>query len=422
MNHRTAVSHLRLVAEACERYFGRRANPLCVAAYAHGEVVEGMRPDGDDAVDAASVVFALDLPPEEVPYGIESREVRGFVQHFIRVPLHWSCRPATGPIATVEVRKPVRFWSLDGVDTAVLDALAKRRLDDLPVEPDPDPADRAIEVSRALAHLRSVVDHFWEPRWRREHKGGGVYPEQHLWNAAFAYLQLIEPLTGTAAGAEPEANVPGWEREAIDRLHAAVDSGNGAAVVEALQDRPLAPVLQLAGEGLLDALAQRAGGESEAVACVTALRGRGWTGDEVLADDLEAALGRSKAERALRPVPVDLAELAECLDQSESSRAEPSRVDLGDGRTLEVPPQGSHDAYWDMKEFTTTVSDRSLRQLLDVALGGRGAFRRFREVLSAYPEERERWNVFSHERTRGRARAWLAEQGYRVAGRQSLTR
>ena len=409
MEYDAAVEQLRLVAEACERYFGRRANPLCVGAYVFGELV-----DGAPEVEAPSVVFALDLPPEEVPYGIESREVRGFVHHFVRIPLRWSCRPATGPIATPQIRNPVRFWSLDGVDEAVLDALAERRFSDLPLEPEPDPADRAIELSRTLAHLRMVVDRYWEPRWRREHKGGGVYPEQHLWNAAWAYLQLLEPLTGGPAEAKPAANVPGWDPDAIDRLRIAVDRGDGAAVLGELADRPLSPVLQLAGEGLLTALEQGVGGEAEAATCVAALRSRGWVGDDVLADDLEAALGRGDAPRVLEPVPVDLADLATSLDQSEAW-AEPSRLDLPGGETLVVQPRGSHDAYWDMKEFTTTVTDRSLRQLLDVALGGRGAFRRFREVLAAYPEERERWNVFSHERTRGRARAWLAERGYRTA-------
>ncbi|MGH8932075.1 MAG: DUF7711 family protein [Egibacteraceae bacterium] len=427
MEYGTAVEHLRRVAAACDRYFGRTTHPLCVGAYAYGELIEGAA-----RLESASVVFALDLPPEEVPWGIESREVRGFVQHFIRVPLRWSCRPAAGPIATPEIQRPVRFWSLDGVDEDVLDALAGRRFDQLPVVPDPDPADLAAELGRTLRHLRTVVDRFWEPGWRREHKGGGVYPEQHLWNAAWAYLQMLEPLSPRRDTGEPDANVPGWDRDAIARLREAVDQTDGDAVLAALEDRPLSPVLQLAGDGLLAALAQGCSGEAEAAACVAGLRAREWTGDDVLADGLDRLLAASPPAPALEPVPVDLAVLAFHLDQSEASAdahhlhlltgqiepASPPRRGRGaavDAEVLRIEPQGSHEAYWDMKEFTATVAERSLRQLLDVALGGRGAFRRFREVLSAYPEERERWTVFSGERARGRARAWLATKGYRPA-------
>jgi hypothetical protein len=52
-------------------------------------------------------------------------------------------------------------------------------------------------------------------------------------------------------------------------------------------------------------------------------------------------------------------------------------------------------------------------RLLTVALDGRGAFRRFKDVLQDWPEERELYFRFSDERRRGRAREWLADQDYR---------
>ena len=69
-------------------------------------------------------------------------------------------------------------------------------------------------------------------------------------------------------------------------------------------------VLQLAGDGLLDALAKDVEGAVELAAqCAAALRERCWDGDEDLADQLQAALGRG-ATPSLRSVPVDLEELA----------------------------------------------------------------------------------------------------------------
>ncbi|MPZ67097.1 MAG: hypothetical protein GEU83_16855 [Pseudonocardiaceae bacterium] len=61
---------------------------------------------------------------------------------------------------------------------------------------------------------------------------------------------------------------------------------------------------------------------------------------------------------------------------------------------------------------TVAVPDRADR--LTIAVDGRGAFRRFKDVLARWPGELERWYEFSNERQRGRTRAWLAGVGYRV--------
>ena len=64
-----------------------------------------------------------------------------------------------------------------------------------------------------------------------------------------------------------------------------------------------------------------------------------------------------------------------------------------------------------MEEFTGTVGAARLRDRLEVALDGRGAFRRFKNVLLDFPAERERWFAVRDERLRAAAREWLAEQG-----------
>lgn len=67
-----------------------------------------------------------------------------------------------------------------------------------------------------------------------------------------------------------------------------------------------------------------------------------------------------------------------------------------------------------MEEFIAGVRDPGRADRLDIAIRGRGAFRRFKDVLSRWPEEVERWYSFSEERQRGRARAWLRDAGYFV--------
>ena len=66
-----------------------------------------------------------------------------------------------------------------------------------------------------------------------------------------------------------------------------------------------------------------------------------------------------------------------------------------------------------MADFVATVSDDTLAGGLERALHGRRAFRRFRDELSAYPEELTRFRLITDERRRGRARTWLAGRGLR---------
>jgi uncharacterized protein UPF0158 len=81
------------------------------------------------------------------------------------------------------------------------------------------------------------------------------------------------------------------------------------------------------------------------------------------------------------------------------------------GRFLGIDPEDPHEGCRDKEEFIATVADSSLRDLLDVAIAGKGAFRRFKDVLIQAPQERERWFRFQDERVNGRLRAWLAANG-----------
>ena len=98
-------------------------------------------------------------------------------------------------------------------------------------------------------------------------------------------------------------------------MRGAVYRGDGPAVV-ALVGAQLLPgdALQLIGDGLVVALALHTRGAADlAVACVRALRVRGWDGDDELADQLGVLLGTGPTP-LLRPLPVDLEELAGVLE------------------------------------------------------------------------------------------------------------
>jgi uncharacterized protein UPF0158 len=82
---------------------------------------------------------------------------------------------------------------------------------------------------------------------------------------------------------------------------------------------------------------------------------------------------------------------------------------LAAGRLVEVERLPSSTEYGWMAEFAASLRNAHLRDLLDVALDGRGAFRRFKDALAGYRGERERWFAFREGRVREAMREWLAE-------------
>ena len=80
-------------------------------------------------------------------------------------------------------------------------------------------------------------------------------------------------------------------------------------------------------------------------------------------------------------------------------------------RFLLVPGANSRAGYADMEAFIETVAGLRLQERLRGAIRGRGAFRRFKDVLAGQPAELERWVAFRDGRARRRALAWLADEG-----------
>lgn len=190
MRYQTAVRHLRSLAEECERPNRIGDEPLLVGAYVFGDLL-----DGPDELERVQLAFVLNLPPEQVTWYADPSEGQ-WITDLLRLgklPLEWYWRPQAWPAWNHYIRGPVRFWSLDGPDEQVLDALAERRLDGLPrqwPEPAAEREQLRAEVAAAYEHLRQVEQAYWEREWRRTHKGYGVYPEDHLWRAVHGYIEL----------------------------------------------------------------------------------------------------------------------------------------------------------------------------------------------------------------------------------------
>lgn len=102
--------------------------------------------------------------------------------------------------------------------------------------------------------------------------------------------------------------------------------------------------------------------------------------------------------------------ISEYMDDEETEKLR-DKIDDNPDRYEPIPRAEPHEGYEDMEDFITTVEDEHLAELLEVAINGKGAFRRFKDALLRYPEERERWFRFKDEQMQKRALEWLDDIG-----------
>ncbi|MCK5767566.1 MAG: hypothetical protein KAH35_04240 [Candidatus Atribacteria bacterium] len=80
-------------------------------------------------------------------------------------------------------------------------------------------------------------------------------------------------------------------------------------------------------------------------------------------------------------------------------------------RYICIPERPSYEGYNLMVEFAEKVEDESLREKLSIALDGKGAFRRFKNVIADYPDYREKWFKFRDERQNKEVIEWINSIG-----------
>lgn len=200
MRYRRAVEKLRILADACSDLLRFPVEePFLRAAYIYGDVLAGK-----DPLEAPELLLVVNLPATDLPWAAEPEDCRWLADwlKLDKLGYLYRFRSREDPVTNPRVREAVRFWSLDGPDDDVLQALAERRFGDLPrvvMDEESLPRQRAAELRAALDSLRETCDRYWEPDWRRAHRGHGRYPENTLWDAVFGYLELLD-----AAGERPD--------------------------------------------------------------------------------------------------------------------------------------------------------------------------------------------------------------------------
>ncbi|MCV7366018.1 hypothetical protein CRI77_14765 [Mycolicibacterium duvalii] len=223
----------------------------------------------------------------------------------------------------------------------------------------------------------------------------------------------------------------------LAELRAAIATRDAVRFLTAVRGCDIDDVLQQVGAGLPMALEQR---PDEAMpvtlSIINRLSSRAGLGDDVLAEDLLARLRGEPLSG--RVIPVDLDMLGAVLE-GDPAMSSGGYLDLNTGEVIDVnstdpmmvgedaavdvekEPErwlafdcvGSRNGWNDMAEFAARQRDPALRQRLEHAIEGRGAFRRFRDLVQQEGLA-DPWHAFSNDRQLGRARAFLADVGIRV--------
>ena len=187
MKRSSAVRHLAAMAEIASESLRFRQGPTGWPLESLWVAGSLLRPDA--AVQDVHVVLLLELPADELPWlalhptGEWASQQLGLGKR----PIQWTYRPHVWPAWNARHRCVVRFWSdRDGPDDTVLDALSNNSAPAPVVEPSLQQwrAQLHEEGSLARHHLHEILDRYHDRDWRTEHKGLGIYPEDHLWRAA----------------------------------------------------------------------------------------------------------------------------------------------------------------------------------------------------------------------------------------------
>ena len=86
------------------------------------------------------------------------------------------------------------------------------------------------------------------------------------------------------------------------------------------------------------------------------------------------------------------------------------KVQAGGEAYVRIEPAASREQYKWMERFVAGVTDEPLRERLVIAIDGKGAFRRFKDVLLNYPTERERWFTYRADLLHWAMQKWLEKE------------
>ena len=224
----------------------------------------------------------------------------------------------------------------------------------------------------------------------------------------------------------------------LHELRKAIATADAAHFLSTLTGCDIDDALQQVGAGIRMALEQsRQAAERVALSVINRLTQRGCAGDHVLAEDLLASLRREPLPGRIVPVDLDMLSIilegdpdlstggyldlntGQVYDDASNDpmvvgHDEAIDVDNEPDRWLRLNRTGSGYRWQDMEAFAAKQHEQALRERMERAIKGKGAFSRFRDIV--HDENlNEHWAAFSTDRQLGRAREFLADNGVRVS-------
>ncbi|MFY9570580.1 MAG: UPF0158 family protein [Blastocatellia bacterium] len=153
----------------------------------------------------------------------------------------------------------------------------------------------------------------------------------------------------------------------------------------------------------------------------------GWMHDEVsIAREVLRALGELPEEYSHCSVAGDQGAVADPAAVPGSIEAEHKGSDASieenvhntgaseSNRYVPIEQIPSNEAFQFMADFAGEVADSRIRDILQRALRGNRPFHRFRDALSNFSKERERWFAYESIRRRDYIQDWAREEGVEI--------
>ena len=135
-----------------------------------------------------------------------------------------------------------------------------------------------------------------------------------------------------------------------------------------------------------------------------------WMDDEVAAArEVLRAVGELPEKDSPSPVAPPLPEVEASTDEDDHNIGASEL-----NRYVPIEQIPSNEAFEFMADFADEVADSRIRDVLQRALRGNRPFRRFKDAISNFPKERERWFQYESFRRREYIEQWAREEGVEI--------
>lgn len=127
-------------------------------------------------------------------------------------------------------------------------------------------------------------------------------------------------------------------------------------------------------------------------------------------DNVEVAFERNSPDLHSY-IDRDMGDVLVAVDDQPEDEEVRQQIAENPERYVKIDPASSREQYRWMERFVLTVEEQGLRDRLLISIDGKGAFRRFKDVLLSFPQERERWFNYRSDLLHHHINEWFESKG-----------